>query len=49
MFKTIRQSVTFKANPPEVYEMLMDSHNHAELGGKRPSVSYRDTLRAVTN
>jgi hypothetical protein len=31
--KTIHQSVTFKANPHEVYEMLMDSRKHAQFTG----------------
>lgn len=31
--KTIRQTVTFKATPHQVYETLMDSKKHAELVG----------------
>jgi len=31
--KTIRQSVTFKASPHEVYEALMDSKKHSEFTG----------------
>ncbi len=31
--KTIRQSVTFKASPHEVYEAIMDSKKHSEFTG----------------
>lgn len=31
--KTIRQSVTFKASPHEVYEVIMDARKHAALTG----------------
>ncbi len=31
--RTIRQSVTFKASPHEVYEVLMDSKKHSALTG----------------
>jgi activator of HSP90 ATPase len=31
MGKTIRQTVTFKADPHEVYEILMDQKKHAKL------------------
>ena len=31
--KTIRQSVTFKAKPHEIYELLMDSDKHSRLTG----------------
>ena len=31
--KTIRQSVTFKAKPHEIYEVLMDSDKHSRLTG----------------
>jgi activator of HSP90 ATPase len=37
--KTIHQSVTFKANPHEVYEMLMDSRKHAQFTGVKASIS----------
>jgi activator of HSP90 ATPase len=33
--KTIRQSVTIKASPHEVYEALMDSKKHAEFTGAK--------------
>ncbi len=31
--KTIRQTVTFKANPDEVYSLLMDSEKHSAFTG----------------
>ena len=31
--KTIRQSVTFKASPHDVYETIMDSKKHAKFTG----------------
>jgi activator of HSP90 ATPase len=37
--KTIRQSVTFKASPHEVYEALMDSKKHARFTGAGASIS----------
>jgi activator of HSP90 ATPase len=37
--KTIRQSVTFKASPHEVYEALMDSRQHAKFTGAKVSIS----------
>jgi len=37
--KTIRQTVTFKANPHEVYEALMDSKKHAEFTGSEVQMS----------
>jgi activator of HSP90 ATPase len=37
--KTIRQSVTFKATPHEVYEMLMDSRKHAAFTEAAASIS----------
>jgi activator of HSP90 ATPase len=33
MSKTIKQSVTFKAKPHEVYEILMDEKKHTEFTG----------------
>jgi activator of HSP90 ATPase len=39
MSKLIRQSVTFKATPHEIYEMLMDSREHARFTGARASIS----------
>jgi len=37
--KTIQQTVTFKASPRQVYEMIMDSRRHSALSGERASVS----------
>jgi len=37
--KTIQHSVTFKANPHEVYEALMDSKKHSEFTGSVVKIS----------
>lgn len=37
--RTIRQSVTFKASPHDVYEMLMDSRKHAAFTGSKARIS----------
>ena len=37
--KTVRQSVTFKASPHDVYEALMDSKKHSEFTGSKVSIS----------
>lgn len=39
MPKTIRQSVTFKASPRQVYEAVMDSKTHAKFTGGRAVIS----------
>ena len=39
MSGTIRQSVTFKATPHDVYEALMDSERHAEFTGDEAAIS----------
>jgi activator of HSP90 ATPase len=39
MSKNIKQSVTFKASPHEVYELLMDSKKHAEFTGGGAKIS----------
>ncbi|MCI0693105.1 SRPBCC domain-containing protein [candidate division KSB1 bacterium] len=39
MPKTIRQSVTFKARPGQIYEMLMDSRQHAKFSASKASIS----------
>lgn len=39
MSKPIRQSVTFKAAPHQVYEALMDSRKHAKFTGDAASLS----------
>jgi activator of HSP90 ATPase len=37
--KTIRQTVTFKATPMDVYEMIMDSKQHQSLSGEKANIS----------
>lgn len=37
--RTVRQSVTFKASPREVYEMLMDSRKHSAFTGDKATIS----------
>jgi activator of HSP90 ATPase len=37
--KTIRQTVTFRATPAEVYEMIMDSRKHQSLSGEKAKIS----------
>ncbi len=37
--KTIRQTVTFKAGPHDVYEALMDSDKHSQFTGDKASIS----------
>ena len=37
--KTIQQTVTFKAPPLKVYEMLMDSRKHQSLSGEKAVIS----------
>lgn len=39
--RTIRQSATFRANPHQVYEALMDSRKHSEFTGGKASISRR--------
>lgn len=39
MSRLIRQTVTFKATPHEVYEALMDSRKHAQFTGAEASIS----------
>ena len=39
MSKLIRQSVTFKAAPHDVYEALMDSRKHARFTKEKASIS----------
>lgn len=36
--KTIKQSVTFKATPHEVYDALMDSRKHSKFTGGKASI-----------
>jgi activator of HSP90 ATPase len=40
--KTIRQSVTLKASPHEVYEVLMDSRKHARFTGSKARISRKE-------
>jgi activator of HSP90 ATPase len=37
--KTVKQTVTFKANHHDVYEALMDSKKHAKFTGDKASIS----------
>jgi uncharacterized protein YndB with AHSA1/START domain len=37
--KTLRQTVTFKASPRQVYDMLMDSKKHQSLSGVPAKIS----------
>ena len=37
--KTIRQSVTFKTTPHDVYEVLMDPKKHSEFTGSQVQIS----------
>jgi activator of HSP90 ATPase len=37
--KTIRQTVSFKATPIEVYNMIMDSKKHQSLSGEKANIS----------
>jgi activator of HSP90 ATPase len=37
--KTIHQTITFKAAPMEVYEMIMDSKKHQSLSGEGAKIS----------
>jgi activator of HSP90 ATPase len=39
MSKLIKQTVTFKATPHEVYEVLMDSKKHTAFTGSKASLS----------
>ena len=37
--RTIRQQVTFKGTPHELYELLMDEKKHGEFYGSKMTVS----------
>ena len=39
--KTIKQTVSFKATPHEVYETLMDSKKHSKFTGSKAKISRR--------
>ncbi len=45
MSKTIRQSVTFKATPHQVYEALMDSRKHGSSQAMPPTSAARRATR----
>jgi activator of HSP90 ATPase len=40
--KSIRQTVTFRATPHEVYEILMDSKKHAQFTGGEAKISRKE-------
>jgi activator of HSP90 ATPase len=40
--KIIRQTVTFKTGPHEVYEILMDSKKHAQFTGGEAKISRKE-------
>jgi len=37
--KTIKQHITFRASPHEVYEALMDSDKHSQFTGDKAAIS----------
>jgi activator of HSP90 ATPase len=37
--KTIKQNITFKAHPGELYEMIMDAKKHSQLVGGKVKMS----------
>ena len=37
--KTLQQTVTFKASPQEVYDVLMNSKKHRSLSGESAKIS----------
>jgi len=39
MAKTIKQKVSFKKSPHEIYEMLVDSKKHSAMTGEKASIS----------
>ena len=43
--KTIKQSVTFKASPHEVYQALMDSRKHSKFTGGKASIGKKKGAR----
>jgi activator of HSP90 ATPase len=42
MSKNIKQSVTFKTTPHEVYELLMDAKKHAQFTGGEAKISRKE-------
>lgn len=43
--KTIKQSVTFKASPSEIYQALMDSRKHSKFTGSKASIGKKKDAR----
>jgi uncharacterized protein YndB with AHSA1/START domain len=39
--KTLQQTVTFKASPRQVYDMLIDSKKHQSLSGQKAKISQK--------
>lgn len=39
--KTLKQTVTFKASPRQVYDMIMVSKKHQSLSGEKAKISQR--------
>jgi activator of HSP90 ATPase len=39
--KTLKQTITFKASPRQVYDMIMVSRKHQSLSGERAKISQR--------
>jgi uncharacterized protein YndB with AHSA1/START domain len=39
--KTLKQTITFKASPRQVYDMIMDSKKHQLLSGEKAEISQR--------
>jgi activator of HSP90 ATPase len=37
--KTLQQTITFKASPMDVYEMIVDSRRHSSLSGEKAKIS----------
>jgi activator of HSP90 ATPase len=48
MRKVIRQSITIKARPHEIFETLMDSQRHSQLTGHKAFISRRIGGRVET-
>lgn len=46
--RTIRQQVTFKGTPHELYELLMDEKRHAEFYGSKMTISRKVGGRLIS-
>ena len=46
--RTIRQQVTFKATPHEVYELLMDEKKHAGFYGSKMTISRKVSGKLIS-